>query len=314
MQAIFFNGSATPEIYTLVEVPDPVAGPGQVLVRLRSAGVNPYETYIRSGGYARLPELPYIPGADGAGEVVACGPGVDGYSAGQRVYVAGAPTYAQLVAAPVEAVWPLPAALSFEQGAAVGVPYRTAYLALHLVAHARPGERVLVRGGSGGVGIAAIQIAAAHGCDVVATAGTAEGRALVTGQGARAAAGHGDADELARLAGGQGFDVIVEMLANVNLDSDLQLLANRGRVAVVGSRGTVTIDPRQIMARSAAVLGVMDMTPAEHRQIHQALGAGLGNASLVPVVGPRFPLADAASAHVAVMSAGARGKVVLNVP
>ncbi len=315
MQAIRVRGFGGPEVLRLEEVPDPVPGPGEVLVRLRAAGVNPVDTYIRSGSYARRPELPYVPGSDGAGEVAAVGPDVEGGPRpGERVYVAGAPTYAQMVAAPAAAVWPLPPGLTFEQGAAVGVPYRTAYLALHLAARAQPGDRVLVRGGSGGVGIAAIQIAAAHGCEVVATAGTAGGRALVEEAGALASCGHGEDARLLDLAGPRGYDVIVEMLANVNLASDLSLLAPHGRVAVVGSRGEVTVDPRQLMSRSAAVLGVMAMSADERRRIHLALGAGLRNGTLRPVVGPGFPLTEASAAHVAVMSPGARGKVILRVP
>ena len=243
--------------------------------------------------------------------MVALGPGVQGFSAGQRVYVAGAPTYADMVAAPAESVWPLPDHVSAEQGAAIGVPYRTAYLALHLVGEARPGDAVLVRGGSGGVGIAAIQLAAAHGCRVVATAGTAAGQELVREQGAQAVSGHDDLDRLRALAGGQGYHLIVEMLANANLPSDLTLLADRGRVAVVGCRGAATIDPRQLMTRSSSIRGVMGMTPEERRQIHAALDAGLRNRIITPVVGRRFALAEAAAAHVAVMSPGAHGKIVL---
>lgn len=167
MKAIAVRAFGGPEVLQLEEMPDPETGPGEVLVRLRAVGVNPVETYVRSGAYARLPQLPYTPGADGAGEVVAVGAGVAGYTPGDRVYVAGAPTYAEMVAAPVDTVWPLPLHVTYEQGAAVGIPYRTAYLAVHLVGEVDPGDWVLVRGGSGGVGTAAIQIAAAHGCHVV---------------------------------------------------------------------------------------------------------------------------------------------------
>ncbi len=314
MQAIQVTGFGGPEVLQLREVPDPTAGAGEVLVRLRAAGVNPVDVYRRSGAYANVPTPPYIPGSDGAGEVVAVGTDVQGRQPGDRVYVAGAPSYAQFVAAPAAAVWPLPPALTFSQGAAIGVPYRTAYLALHLVARAQPGERVLVRGGTGGVGIAAIQLAACHGCDVVATSGTETGRVLVEGEGARASCGHGDVPRLAELADGHGYDVIIEMLANVNLGSDLTLLAPRGRVAVVGSRGEITIDPRDIMSRSAAVLGVMGMTPEERRRIHLGLDACLRNGVLQPVVGATFPLLQAAASHRTVMSPGAHGKVVLEIP
>jgi NADPH2:quinone reductase len=311
MRAIVVRRFGAPDVLQLEEVPDPVPAAGQVLVRLRAAGVNPVETYIRSGTYRRLPPLPYIPGSDGAGDVLAVGEGITSFRPGDRVYVAGAPTYADLVAAPAEAVWPLPDHLTYEQGAAIGIPYRTAYLAVHLVGEARPDDWVLVRGGSGGVGIATIQLAVAHGCRVVATAGSEEGRALCLAQGALAALSHDDAPGLLAVTGGRGYDLIVEMLANANLASDLTLVAERGRVAVVGSRGRIEIDPRDLMMRSSSVRGVYGMTPEERRRIHAALGAGLRNRTLVPVVGRRFPLAEAAAAHEAVLSAGARGKVVL---
>ncbi len=312
MRAIRVHETGGPEVLRCEEVADPRPGPGEVLVRLRAAGVNPVETYIRAGQFGRRPDLPYTPGSDGAGEVLGAGKGVAGFRPGARVWVAGAPTYAEMVAAPARAVLPLPEHLSYEQGAAIGIPYRTAYLAVHLAGLAQPGDAVLVRGGSGAVGVAAIQIAAAHGCRVVATAGTDRGRELVSAQGA-AAAGHDDEERLRELAGG-GYDVIVEMLANANLPSDLALLAPRGRIAVVGSRGPVTIDPRQIMQRTASVRGVMGMTDDERRRVDAALLAGLRQRTLVPVVGRRFPLEEAASAHVAVMSPGAGGKVVLTMP
>jgi NADPH2:quinone reductase len=311
LRAIRVHATGGPEVLGCEEVADPRPGPGEVLVRLRAAGVNPVETYIRAGQFGRRPDLPYTPGSDGAGEVLSAGEGVSGLHPGQRVWVAGAPTYAEMVAAPAQAVLPLPDHLSYEQGAAIGIPYRTAYLALHLAALAQPGDLVLVRGGSGGVGVAAIQVASAHGCRVVATAGTGAGRDLVLAQGAEAAAGHGEEERLRELSGGGGYDVIVEMLANANLPSDLALLAPRGRVAIVGSRGPVTIDPRQIMQRSAAVRGVMGMTDEERRRVDLALLAGLRRGGLVPVVGRRFPLEEAAAAHGAVMSPGAAGKIVL---
>lgn len=311
MKAIRVSEFGGPEVLRLEEVADPQPRAGEVLVHLHAAGVNPVETYVRSGSYAHLPRLPYTPGGDGAGEVVALGSGVTGYTPGERVYVADARTYAEMVSVPVDSVWPLPRHVTYEQGAAMGIPYRTAYLAVHIVGEARPGDWVLVRGGSGGVGTAAIQIAVAHGCRVVATAGSPEGQTLVVAQGALAAAAHDDVERMAALTDGHRYDLIVEMLANANLGTDLLLLADHGRVAIVGSRGHTTIDPRELMARSASVRGVLGMTAEQRQRIHAALGAGLRNHTLVPVVGRRFPLAEAAAAHTAVMSPGARGKVVL---
>jgi NADPH2:quinone reductase len=213
-------------------------------------------------------------------------------------------------------VHPLPANLTFGQGAAVNVAYATAYRALVDRAGARPGETVLVHGGSGGVGIASVQIARAMGQTVLATAGTERGRSLVLQQGAHQAFDHHAPAYLAAIAAatsGRGVDVIIEMIANINLDKDLGLLARNGRVVVVGNRGRVEIDARQTMGRDAAILGMtlMNATPADRIRIHAALGAGLVNGSLTPVVGREFPLAEAPAAHVAVMEAGAYGKIVL---
>ena len=310
MKAIRVHAFGGPEVLRLEEVPDPVPGPGQVLVRIRAAGVNPVETYVRAGAYARLPDLPYIPGSDAAGEVVAAaGP----FRAGDRVYVMGVPAYAEMVAAPLDAVWPLPDRLSFEQGAAVGVPYVTAHFAVHATGETRPGDWVLVHGASGAVGTATIQIAAAHGAYVVGTAGTDAGRKLVLEQGATAVVGHGEMAEAVAATGGHGFDVIVEMLANVNLGKDLPALAGGGRVVIVGSRGTVEVNPRDLMSKGGSVRGLMrtNATPDDSRRVNLSLLTGFRNGTLTPIVGRRFPLAEAAAAHGAVMAPGALGKIVL---
>lgn len=305
----------------LEDVPDPKPGPRQVLVRIRAIGVNPVETYIRKGAYARKPPLPYTPGTDAAGTIVAVGAEVKTHAPGDRVYVTGTVaasqgTYAELAVCDPAQVYPLPDRVSFEQGAAVPIPYGTAYRALFQRAQARPAERVLVHGGSGGVGTAAIQLARAAGMIVMATAGTPAGLELAKSQGAGHAFDHHQADYLDQIlaaTGGRGVDVILEMLANANLNRDLGLLAQRGRVIVVGNRGTVEIDPRQAMTRDADVRGMtlFNATPAEMAEIHAALGAGLRQGSLNPIVGREFPLADAQRAHEAVLAPGAHGKIVL---
>ena len=322
MKAIRVHETGGPDVMRLEEVPDPAPGPGQIVVRIHAAGVNPVDTYIRSASQGRQPALPYTPGSDGAGIVAALGTGVSGVASGDRVYLSGtasgayAGTYAEQTLGLPEHLHPLPNDVSFAQGAAVNVPYATAYRALVDRARAQPGETVLVHGGSGGVGVAAIQIARAAGLTVFATAGTARGMALVLAQGAHRAFDHTAPDYLAEIMSAtsqQGVDVIVEMLANVNLDKDLGLLARSGRVVVVGNRGRVEIDPRQTMGRDAAILGMtlMNASAADRVRIHAALGAGLANGSLTPVVGREFPLTDAPAAHVAVMQPGAFGKIVL---
>jgi len=322
MKAIRVNRTGGPDVLEVETVPDPVPGEGQVLVRLHAAGVNPVDAYIRSAAQGRQPSLPYTPGMDGAGVIEATGPGLAGVAAGDRVYVSGtvpgpySGTYAERCLCTVPQVHPLPEGLSFAQGAAVNVPYATAYRAIVDRAHAQPGELVLVHGGSGGVGIASIQIARAHGMTVFATAGSERGRVLCAQEGAHRVFDHrapGYLDEIAAASGGRGVDVIIEMLANVNLDKDLGLLARGGRVVVVGNRGRVEIDARQTMGRDAAILGMtlMNASPADLQRIHAALGAGLASGVLRPVVGREFPLEQAAAAHVAVMEPGAFGKIVL---
>jgi NADPH2:quinone reductase len=237
---------------------------------------------------------------------------------GDRVYTSGTLTgaYAEYTLALEEQVHRLPDNISFEQGAGVWVPYGTAYHALHHFAKARAGETVLVHGASGGVGTAAIQIARAMGMTVFGTAGTDKGLKLIKREGAHQAFNHrsgGQHEEIMRASGGKGINVILEMLANVNLGGDLKMLALEGRVVVIGSRGDVTITPRDLMARRASVRAftLWAAQPAEVAEIHAGLFAGLENGTLRPVVGKKLPLSDAARAHIEILEPGAAGKIVL---
>jgi NADPH2:quinone reductase len=317
MKAILVRAFGAPEVLRVEEVPVPSPGPGQALVAVKAAGVNPVESYIRAGIYPRKPELPYTPGTDAAGVVEAVGPGVTTVKPGDRVYVyALGAAYAEKVAVEFSRVFPLPAALSYEQGAALGVPYGTAHRALFHHGSARKGETVLIHGASGGVGVAAVQLALRAGLTAIGTGSGAEGAAFVKSLGAHHALDHrasGYQDEILKLTGGKGIDIVVEMLANENLPADLALAAPRGRITIVGSRGPVTIDPRAAMSKDVAIHGMSlwNMTDAERAEAHADLGRGLADGSLKPVIGARFPLAEAAKAHEAVMSSGARGKIVL---
>lgn len=318
MKAIRVHEFGGPEVMRLEEVPDPLPGSEQVLVRVAATGVNPVDAYIRSGQHAVRPGLPYTPGMDAAGVVASVGMNVRRVGVGDRVYTAGTVSgaYAELALCEASQVFPLPASITFAQGAAVNVPYATAHRGLFGRAHAMPGETLLVHGASGGVGIAAVQLARAFGLTVIGTGGTDEGRRLVMEQGAHHVLDHHAPDyleEVTKLTEGRGVDVILEMLANVNLGRDLNVLARGGRVVVIGNRGTVEINPRDAMGRDASILGMtlMNTPPRELQGVHAALVAGLENGTLRPVVGQEMPLADAARAHEAVMQGGAYGKIVL---
>lgn len=318
MKAIRVHKFGGPEALQLEEIPTPKPGAGQMLVRVRAAGVNPVDTYIRSGAYAAKPALPYTPGKDAAGIIETVGSEVRQIKPGDRVYVGDSlsGTYAEFALCEPSQVHPLPEKISFAQGAGVNVPYATAYRALFQRARGVAGEIVLVHGASGGVGIASVQLARAAGLTVIGTAGTERGRRLAAEQGAQHVLDHRDPDYLKRildLTGGRGVDVILEMASHVNLGKDLALLALGGRVAVIGSRSPVEINPRDAMGRDATILGVMlnNATPREMAGIHAALGAGLENGSLRPVIGKEYSFTETAEAHKAVLEPGAYGKIVL---
>lgn len=321
MKAIRAHEFGGPEVLRYDDIPEPSPGPGQVRVRLHAAGVNPFDTYMLGGTYAIKPPLPYSPGADGAGVVEAVGDGVTAVRVGDRVYTGGTAdhlaygAYRQVVLCRDSQVHPLPDRVSFAEGAAVNVPGLTAHVALQR-ATPRAGDVALIHGASGSVGLAAVQMARAAGLTVIGTAGTDDGLALVAAEGAHHTVDHRDPAHVERiqaLTSGRGPDVILEMLANVNLDHDLTMIAPRGRIVVIGNRGRIEIDPRKIMAKHAIVTGLAlwGLTPEEVRTGHDALGAALASGALRPVVGAELPLADAAEAHRRVMAPGARGKIVL---
>ena len=318
MKAIQVHQFGDPEVLKWEDVPDPAPNTDEVVVKVEAAGVNPVETYIRRGIYGPK-TFPYIPGSDGAGTIKAVGTGVKHLAVGQRVYISktNSGTYAEQCVCPASGVHPLPDKLSFAQGAAVATPYATAYFAMYYRAQVRAGETMLVHGATGGVGTAAVQLGKAAGLVVIGTGGTAEGRALVKKEGAHHVLDHHAKDYLDvvknELTHGRGVDVILEMLANVNLGKDLPILAPHGRVIVVGSRGPVEITPRDLMGRTADIRGMslINLSDPDRAAIHMALGAGLESGTLRPIVGKEFAFADAPKAHTEVIEGKAFGKIVL---
>lgn len=320
MRAIRVFEFGGPEVLKLLsDVVVPAPGDHQVLIKVHACGVNPVETYIRSGTYRRTPPLPYTPGTDVAGIIESIGSNVSAFKKGDRVFTSSTISggYAEYALAAEHTVYALPANLDFRQGAAIGIPYFTAYRALLHRAHVKAGESVLVHGASGGVGLATCQIARAYGLKVLGTAGSEEGRKIVLQNGAHEVFDHREAnyiDKIKKSVGEKGIDVIIEMLANVNLSNDLKLLSYGGRVIVVGCRGSIEINLRDIMTKETSITGIslFSSTKEEFQQFASALQAGMEIGWLKPVIGSQYPLEKVAQAHENIIhGSGTVGKMVL---
>ena len=339
MKAIFIHEFGPPEVMKLEEVETPQPTGTQVLVRVHAVGINPVETYIRSGNYPSVPPLPYTPGKDAAGVVVSVGEGVTKWNEGDRVYTANSisGTYAELTLCNEVELGQLPDNVSYEKGAGIWTPYATSYRALFQKAVAKAGETVLVHGASGGVGIAAVQWAKNAGLTVIGTASSDEGKKLVKEQGADFVTEHlgkecasphvskGDRPNFSvapLLTRGleqseskipKAVDVIIEMLANVNLQKDFEILKMFGRICVVGNRGSLDFNPRVIMGKDATVTGMAlyNAPQAAFDEIHAAIFDGLTNGYLNPIISKSFPLSEASAAHHAVINDKSAGKIVL---
>jgi NADPH2:quinone reductase len=318
MKAIVVREFGEPEVMKLEDVPTPEPIGSQALVRIKAAGVNPVDTYLRTGIYAHAPQLPYTPGKDGAGTVEKTGPDATRFKPGDRVYTAGSisGTYAEYSLCREEDLGLLPDNISFDQGAGIWTPYATAYRALFQKAAAVIGETVLIHGASGGVGIAAMQWAKNAGCRVIGTAGSGDGKRLVKEQGADGVFDHTDEDHFGDIhdfADDRGVDVIIEMLANVNLERDFECLAMFGRIVIVGSRGSLQFTPRQAITKDTTILGMslFNSSQTDRDEIHGAIYDGLTAGFLSPVVRETIPLAEAPRAHTYVINSKAFGKLIL---
>lgn len=320
MKAIIIREFGAPEQMKLEEVVDLKPNENQVLVRVHAAGINPVDTYIRTGTHAQKPNLPYTPGKDAAGVVEAVGENVSDFKTGDRVYTADSVsgTYAEFALCEANQIHRLPENVSFEQGAGIFVPFATSYRALFQKAKPRAGETVLIHGASGGVGIASVQWAKHFGLKIIGTAGSAEGKNLVKEQGADYVLDHTDENylnEIREITGGRGVDIILEMLADKNLQKDFEVLAMFGRVSIIGNRGSLEFNPRAIMGKDASVFGMslFNAPKAEMEEIHAAIYKGLSEGFLNPIVGKTFSLDQAAAAHHAVIEEKAFGKIVLKI-
>ncbi len=318
MKAIVVREYGEPDVMKLEEVSDLEPDENQVLVRIKAAGINPVDTYIRQGTHASTPVLPFTPGKDAAGIVEKVGANISKVEKGERVYLADSVTgtYAEFALCKENQVWSLPENTSFEQGAGIFVPYATAFRGLIQKAKAKSGETVLIHGASGAVGIAAVQWAKNAGLKIIGTASSENGKELVKQQGADYVFDHSSEnylDEINKATENKGVQIILEMLANENLQNDFKVLAKFGRIIVIGNRGSLEFDPRLTMGKDATIRGMalFNASAEDFAEIHSEIYKGLSKGFLNPVVGKKFSLEDAPQAHREVIESKAFGKIVL---
>ncbi|OGL59158.1 MAG: hypothetical protein A3J27_05090 [Candidatus Tectomicrobia bacterium RIFCSPLOWO2_12_FULL_69_37] len=304
------------------EVEDPAPGPGELLLRAKAAAVNPVDLITRIGDSrrAKLLTLPYIPGDNIAGEVVAIGPDAGGFKIGQRVFGIAFNSYASLVVAKAAWVGELPEPYGYEEGAALPSPFFTAWNALVYTARVGAGETVLIHGGAGGVGNAAIQLAKRLGCRVLATVSSKEKADFCKSAGADEAINYREEDFAARcleLTGGRGADAIVEISAIENFKKDLEAICVNGRIVIVGvgigkELAEANFRVQSLMEKNAAAHGIVfahlfPRLPDLIRRFSPLLREGRFRMR----VGRVFPLDEANEAHALLQSGKVLGKVVL---
>jgi NADPH:quinone reductase-like Zn-dependent oxidoreductase len=321
MKAMRLAEFGSPDKLRLEEAPDPELRDGHVRIRVMASGINPADLVRMSGRYPRPLPLPYIPGTDVAGEVEALGAGVDHVEVGERVFgrSLNGGGYAERACLAATETFPLPANLSFVQGAAVPVPFYTAYVALHHKAQLHEGETVLVSAGGGGVGVAAIQLAKTAGARVITTVGSQE-KALRTKElGADVALNYKEQDfasEVQRLTGGKGVDVIIENVAADNFGNDFVAIGRHGRIVLVGS-GTAKAPEATFLAGAALFkeVTIYGMALPNHAasipSVANTLTPLFADGTVKVVVHKSYPLAEAQEALRDLVAGRVFGKLVL---
>jgi NADPH:quinone reductase-like Zn-dependent oxidoreductase len=340
MKAVVVPRHGGPEVLAIVRRPKPQAGPGQVLVEVRAAGMNHLDTWVRRGLPGITLPLPMIPGSDAAGVVAAVGAGVSGPAEGDRVFVSPGyscerceecwggreplcrgygllgehcdGTQAGYIALRASHVLPLPASLSFEEGAAFPLTFLTAWHMLVGRAAVRPGEEVLVHAGGSGVGTAAIQIARLHGARVLATVGSDDKAEKAKALGADVVINHRSADVLGTVkkeTGRRGVDIVVDSIGEETWETSLQALAKGGRLVTCGATSghRATTDVRFVFFKGLSILGSTMGSRAELARIATLVGEG----RLRPVIDRVLPLERVADGHRAMAERSLFGKIVL---
>lgn len=319
MKAMRAHQLGGPDQLKLEEAAEPQAQARQVMIRVRAAGINPADLVRLSGRLGSL-DLPYIPGMDVCGEIESVGAGITHLKQGQRVFgraLTGG--YAEKTCLAADEVFLLPANLSFEEGAAIPIPFYTAYHALHNKAAVKSGETVLVSAGGGGVGVAAIQLARLAGARVMTTVGSREKAERVTALGAHLAVNYKEHDfvvEVQKFTDKKGIDVIIENVAADNLAKDFLAAAPRGRIVVIGTgtgkAGDASFPVFAALMKDVTMLGMSLINAGgEIAEMARILCGLFGEGKIKAVVSKSYPLAEAAQAMEDLVAARVFGKLVL---
>jgi len=337
MKTVQITKFGAPEVLALREQADPAPGPGEVVVRVAAAGINFADLLMRLGLYPGTPRPPFTPGFEVAGTVEAVGAGVSSPRAGERVVammLAGG-GYAAKAVLPAANCIPLPAAMSFEEAAALPVNYLTAYQALTYMGHLRAGERVLIHAAAGGVGLAAIQLAKLAGAEIFGTASVSK-HEFLRDQGLHHAIDYRAQDfepEVQRLTKNEGVDVVLDAVGGSSYRKSYRLLRPGGRLICFGMSAAVAgpgrslqalaawwntprFNPMDLMGRNCAVMGVHlgqlgQRGGALIRSWMEELFRLYADGKIKPHIGKTFPLAEAARAHHFIHGRKNLGKVLL---
>lgn len=324
MKAALCKSLDGPDVLVIEEIAPPEPGPGEVVITVRAAALNFFDTLITRGKYQAKPALPFSPSAEVAGVVKALGPGVTGLNVGDRVaaYLGWGGAREEVVAK-AEAVVPIPAGVSDEVAAGISVTYGTAIHGLKDRAKLKPGETVAVLGAAGGAGLAAVEIAKLMGARVIAVASSAEKLAVTKAHGADEAVNYGSSDlkdGLRALTGGKGVDVVYDCVGGESSEQALRATAWQGRFLVVGfASGDIPKIPLNLLLlKGCDVLGVfwgeaVKRDPAGHRANMRQVLQWIAEGQLNPRIHGTYALDDIRTALAVIDRREAVGKVVLKI-
>ncbi|TMW70571.1 NADPH:quinone reductase [Alteribacter natronophilus] len=318
MRAVAFSRYGGPEVLEVIEKEKPEVSENDVLVRVGASGINPVDTYFRKG-IRPVADFPSVPHFDLAGTVVETGSKVTNMKVGDRVWATNVPgTAAEFVAVPSEKLFLIPPHITEAEGAAVAMAFMTAHLSLHYRAGLKKDETVLIYGGAGSVGNAAIQLAKLAGATVIATAGSEEKKDLCKESGADDVILYHEentVEKVVDLTGDMGVDVILDMSLSENMESDLEMIKTGGRIVTIGSpeNNAPQLPWRKLNQKHASLMGVLLFTapPEELRHAGEAISTMLNDRTITPHLAATYSFEEASQAHEDLEAKKYNGNLVL---